>query len=209
MWLRNYYNILTAMYLCDDELTATTQPTTYDPPIRVRRLNGNWFTPSTFTNPKAGNSAYLGRQWAMPMLDKIGAHLVTSVTEMNNNSMGILLGSGSTAATYDDYALETLITSGLTLVSDSGTLTQQSVFDGDTHHIRSVRSFTVNNSSGSNITIAEIGLSIGAYNASASAYGYQTLIYREVLDSPVTLAPSESMILQFTRDAEVYNYTPY
>ena len=209
MWLRNYYNLLTAEFLADDELTSTSQPTTYDPPIRVRRLNGDWIVPNVLSNPRGAYSAGIGNQLGCLMLDKLGGQMITDSSTRTNLYMGVLVGSGSTAATYDDYKLDSMITSGVTLVNNSGTLTQQSVFDGDTHHLRSVRSFTINNSSASNITINEIGLAIAANSTGTTANGYLTLVYREVLDSPVTLAPSESMILQFTRDAEVYNYTPY
>lgn len=208
MWTRNYYNLLTAMFIADDPGMSTSAPSSYQPPVRVRRLNGNYFEPNVMTNPQGAYSASLGRQMGCLMLDKLGATLITTNGQTNDYNMGILVGSGSTPASYEDYQLDELITSGITLVSTTGTLTE-TAFDNDTHIMTSKRSFTLNNSSGSNITISEIGLSIGCYSYNSSNHGFQTLVYREVLDSPVTLAPGESMILDIARSGIPYNYTPY
>lgn len=208
MWTRNYYNLLTAMFLADDPGDSSGAPASYQPPIRVRRLNGNYFTPNVLTNVQSAYSASMGRMLGCLMLDKLGAVLISSNTTNNDYNMGILIGSGSTPATYEDYQLDTLITSGITLVTSTGTLTE-TAFDSDTHLMTSKRSFTINNSGGSSVTVSEIGLSIGCYSLNSSNHGFQTLVYREVLDEPVTLAPGESMILDIARSGIPYNYTPY
>lgn len=212
MWLRNYYNMLTAILLCDDTLSSTTQPTDYDPPIMIRRASGSWADANGADLGSSPSGQYVTKYF-IPPFDKAGGWsggvgLVTSSVPSSllgsNGAVGLAFGAGTTPATYDDYVLENPITSGLTLVSASGTLTQPTSYDSVTHHISSTRSFTVNNSSASPITISEFGI-YAPYTDNASC----CLIYRDVLATPITLNPSESCIISLTRDAEVYNYTPY
>lgn len=210
MWLRNYYNLLTAAVLADDTTSSTTQPTEYSRPIMIRKPNGNWNSCNGASRPINTISSETASKAALLSVGKSNTVLITSNSQSlsyssNGVTFGIGLGSGSTAATYDDYNLETLITSGLTLVAASGTLISQTEVDS-AHHVKSQRNYTINNSSSSSITISEFGIYL-PYEVSSSPS--ICLAYREVLDSPVTLAPSESFIVSFSRDAEVYNYTPY
>lgn len=210
MWLRNYYNLLTAAILADDTSSSTTQPTEYSRPIMIRRPSGSWNScngASKFLNTISSES---GAKVALLTIGKSNATLFTSTSQqVSYSSIGVAfvigIGSGSTPVTYDDYNLETPITSGITLVSASGTLISQTDVDS-AHHVKSQRNYTINNSSSSNITISEFGIYLPYEVSSSPAV---CLAYREVLDSPVTLAPSESFIISFSRDAEVYNYTPY
>ena len=205
MWLRNYYNMLTALFLSDDTLTSSSQPSDYDPPIMYHMLNGAWrdaryqASASNMSNYRSVVGLFAG---------KMSAQLITS-TSGNSAKFGICLGKGTTAATYDDYALESIIASGLTLVTEAGTLKQATTYDSSSHHISSERSFTVNNSSSDVITINEIGLTFSCGYASTNASDFHALMFREVLEAPVLLNPSESIIVSFTRDGEVFNYTPY
>lgn len=206
MWTRNYYNILTALFLSDDTLSSSSAPSEYAAPIMVRLPNGN-YTNVYYNTPSGINSRYGASVFSAISPGKCGAGLATT----NNPGLGasdisfmIALGTGSTPATYDDYKIETVISSGLTLVSSSGSLNTSSQVDGDTHHVSSKRSFTINNSSGSNKTISEIALYTAYGNSNSTV-----CVYREVLDTPVTLGPSESIVVSFNRDAEIYNYTPY
>lgn len=210
MWLRNYYNILTALMLADDTLSSTTQPSDYTPPIMVRMANGSWSSCRASKTLTAGNAVQYFTPFLISPFIKQGSvgggvTLLTSQYIMNQTSAtGIAFGTGNTPVTYEDYQLESIITSGLTLVSSSGSLTQPTAYDNTNHHISSERSFTVNNSSGSSITISEFGIFI-PYEVGGTC----CLAYREVLDNPVTLAQSESVVISFKKDAEVYNYTPY
>lgn len=209
MWLRNYYNALTAMIYSQDTLTSTTTPTSYTAPIMVRDVGGS-YTQSWFNN----SSAYNGSQYWHNCIDsvllpgKISPALRNSydATEAFVN-LNLYLGSGSTQVSYEDYRLDTLITSGLTIVG-SGTIKTATDISGST--ISSKKDFTINNTSAGNITISEIGLAAGIGAAVSSNYGGRVcMIYREVLDDPVTLGPGESMILSFDRTGTIYNYTPY
>lgn len=207
MWLRNYYNMLTALMLADDAMTSSTQPTDYDPPIMVRRPNGVWADAQGSHILSQNTSSSLGSYFPIPFV-KGGqystAGYASSATPSNiYGAMSFQCGSGTTPATYDDYVLETPITSGLSLVNSQGTLTQATTYNNVSHHISSKRSYTINNTSASSITISEFGI-----YAQATSNTVPVLIYRDVF-TPITLAPGESAIVSVERDSEVYNYTPY
>ena len=206
MWLRNYYNQLTAIFLADDTLSSSSQPTDYNPPIMYHLMNDTWRT-ATYQADQYSMQTYRSVVGMLP--GKFNAVMVTDAGSYNSASIGLCFGSGTTPVTYDDYNLDSIITSGLSLVSASGTPTQATAYDSGTHHISSIRSFTVNNSSASPITIAEFGITFPTGFASGNSTSVHALMYREVLATPVTLNPSESVIVSFNRDAEVYNYTPY
>lgn len=205
MWLRNYYNMLTAFFLADDTLTSSTQPTDYDPPIMIHGTNNTWVAANSRALTYSLNSTnYMSYIRNFVAGNFFGKELC-EYSRTPSTGFGIFFGSGSTPATYEDYNLDTAITSGLSIVSQNGTLSQPTSYDNVTHHISSKRSFTVNNTSASPITINEFGIFV---NAGVGTNDY-AMIYREVLATPITLNPSESAIVSFERDAEVYNYTPY
>lgn len=194
----------------DDTLSSTTEPTDYTPPIMVHRANNTWISAGTSKPINSTTATYIVPYLVPPFTkgNLVGhASLITSATPTslpsNVAGFGIQLGNGITPATYDDYKLESTIVSGLTLVSQSGTLKQATIYDSETHHISSERTYTINNSSSNSITVSEVGI-----YAPFDSSGNCCLIYRDVF-SPVTLAPGESIIISFKKDGEVYNYTPY
>ena len=206
MWLRNFYNILTTAMLSDDVTASTTQPTEYNRPIMCHKPDGSW-SQISFNNASDINDRYGATIFSALSPGKCRCGLGTGYNpslQSGDTGFIIVLGTGTTPVNYDDYRIETPITSGISLVSTAGTLTNQTTIDNVTHHVTSTRSFTVNNSSASPITINEFAI--------YASYGVSVLtccVYREVLTTPVTLNPSESCIVSFSRDAEVYNYTPY
>lgn len=205
MWLRNYYNMLTAFFLADDTLTSNTQPTDYDPPIMLHLRSGSWKAANSHSlTYDISSSSYMSLIRNFVSGNFFGKEMA-NYGNSANRGFAIQFGTGTTAATYEDYTLETPITSGLSIVSNYGTLTQPTSYDNVTHHISSKHSYTINNTSASPITINEFGIYVDA----AESVGESILIYRDVLTTPITLNPSESAIVSFERDAEVYNYTPY
>lgn len=209
-WTRNYYNLLTGMLLGDTSELSTDTPVDYQPPIVVRKQNGSYtntiYAQSSYTvtpeNSVAGGSFFYYRDLLLSVMNVGKSHLVYNSHENTDNWREtyalIQFGSGVTAASYEDYQLETPITSGLSLVNQSGTLTASSAFDAVTHKYSSTRTFTINNSSASSITINELGIFVSS-----------VLCYREVLGAPITIDPGESVTVSFTREATVFNYTPY
>ena len=209
-WTRNYYNALTALLLGDTTETSVNTPVDYQPPIVYRHATGN-YSNSCGSDLTAGDRGQLenpyrsGMQHGIMRLGQLGFLVFSSYTGTPPQyrtpaypDLAIQLGAGDTPSTYEDYKLDDPIWTGYTMVNSSGTLTAPSAFDAVTHKYSSTRTFTINNSSADAFTIKEFGIFAG-----------DVLLYREVLNSPITLDPGESVTIDFTREAEVFNYTPY
>ena len=121
---------------------------------------------------------------------------VDSTLFPNSNSYGVFLtnlkvyvGSGTTAETIDDYCLESQINT-LDIISSTGTNSNNpSYIDG---YINTFTS-TFKNNTNADITVNEIGI-IGKENT----YNVEALIYREVLDTPITIAPNTTKAFSVT-----------
>lgn len=126
-------------------------------------------------------------------------NLISAITIQNNaTNAGFHFGSGTTAATENDYKLESDITSGLTTVLGSS---MRGVDSNGKPYMSFT--FTVTNSGNSNITIGEIGLvSANVFcctsSSATTAASNNVLIDRTVLDTPVTLAPNETSAIKYT-----------
>lgn len=204
-WTRNYYNLLTAFLLGDTTETSVNVPVDYQPPIVYRRTNGTYNNqlPGSYAQYSAENpsSSYQAEGYSQLFaLGKRDFHYRSYENSSSTQDEGnaIQFGTGETAATYEDYCLESPILSGLTLVSTGGTRTNPSAFDAVTHKYSSTRTFTINNSSSGSLTLKELGI-----------FSCGLLVYREVLSTPITIEPGESATVSFTREATVFNYTPY
>ena len=117
------------------------------------------------------------------------------------NSQGIVLGSGTTAATEDDYRIETPITSGLSV---NVTRTYSLDTDGNpSEHFL----LAVTNTSSASITVSELCYQQILY-AYASPDGNSPAVKtfcfdRTLLDSPVTIAAGETAVIRYTLKALV------
>ena len=108
------------------------------------------------------------------------------------NTLSLLVGTGNTAATKDDYKLvsQVELESGV----DSATM------DAEHGMLRVVREFI--NNTGSNVIITEVGMyNVSISKSSSSAWTVHTfLIGREVLSESVTIEPGKSCTFTFTVD---------
>lgn len=209
MWLRNYYNILTALTLAADSLVTPTSPPSYNPPISVKLPTGR-VVYTDFSEPQNYSTSASYSSRSLPFeLGKQPLMLLTYENDLiqasYNLNSGIAVGSSDTPVNFNDYKLGSIISSGISLVSRNGVTKEATAYDPDTHHVSSKRTYTLNNNSAGNITVRELGL----YIACGENLKYMALVYREVLPEPVILAPAESIIVSFNRDAEIYNYQPY
>lgn len=206
-WTRNYYNLLTGFLLGDTTELSSNTPVDYQPPVVIRHQDGTYdnriyyASGDIYTPEMRTRGTYYDR--CIANLLNLGKTTVSynpypNTTGWDSYDTTIQFGTGDTAADYEDYQLETPITTGLSVVNTSGTLTAPSAFDDVTHKYSSTRTFTFNNTSASSITIKELGIFLSS-----------VLCYREVLDSPITIEPAESVTVSFTREATVFNYTPY
>ena len=167
MLLRNYYNQLAMLTM---GVISTDKTTFGDGHLNSKTASGSLDDISTSVNV-----AYTA----------IGRSITTDI---RYNSLGagpsILLGSGDTAVTFDDYALDSIISSGWT----KGTpIIGTPSYNSETRKWTNTISFACTNTSGSDLTIREVGI-ISGFRSSAVG----VLIYREVLATPVTIANGNS-----------------
>ena len=123
-------------------------------------------------------------------------HSVTTSVSFSSSSPGIHVGTGDTAATEDDYKLETQITSGMS----AGSATPTYNVDGSGNPYLEYL-FTLTNTTSSDIVVREIGYvqSLRVANtqggsANTSAY---FLFDRTVLDTPVTVPANDSAAIKY------------
>ena len=96
-----------------------------------------------------------------------------------NTNRGWRVGSGGRAPTESDYALQNLITEGISLSNAQASY----IANADSHEL--ILSLPLKNTSSSNKTIAELGFFVRVADSSSA------LVDRIVLATPVTILPSE------------------
>lgn len=112
------------------------------------------------------------------------------------NAIGVSVGTGNTAATDEDYCLESQITSNM-----SGTIAYTKGTDtGDVPWIK--LNIVLQNSSASDVTIKEIGLKGGMHYATSAGGARSSqavfLIDRTVLTTPVTVPAGGNAAILYT-----------
>ena len=102
---------------------------------------------------------------------------------------GIVVGTGSTAWTFEDYKLDTLIAHGNSAdqLSYTATDTRTDAFVGDVVTTTATRTF--NNNSGGAIEINEVGLYTGI--------GGTSMLNRDVLVSPVSVPDAGQLVVTY------------
>lgn len=153
-----------------------------------------------YVKDSGGNERVVDPSVGMP-----NARMVT-----NNTTDGYAFGTGTTPATEDDYCMEALITSGISL---SATPQRQSNFDAETRTYTIYYDFTINNTSSDDVTISELGMYCNFYRTTAIGadvnhyVGNNTnvLVEHTILEEPVTIPAGESRILRYQL---VYAPTP-
>jgi hypothetical protein len=122
-------------------------------------------------------------------------HLNVNATA-SSDAYGVRVGSGSTSPTPSDYNLATLISNG----SGSGqlqygaTTVEAVTINGQTTSFRVIRTFS--NSSGSTVTVREIGLSAKILVSTAPSFDY-VLIARDVLGSAVDVPNGSTLTVRY------------
>lgn len=197
MWLRNWYSLLNGVFLSRTTDTALPETNPSDtPPISYRDVNGYW---STIKN----QFSYVSNFTANILTPgKFAIALGFSKTASQTSSaFTIILGTGTTPVTINDYCIETPITSGLALASGDTALANKTELNNGVYSFKTRAA--INNTSAANIVINEIALNAPFYATSQGASG-AACVYREVLSTPITLEPGDTALVEFEWNAPIY-----
>ena len=170
-WVRNYYNMLVAH--------AGFLPCNSDMNLRIQRQGGQWCGHSSMYS-------VLNLGWWR------GA--------AGNHNRGILIGTGTTPPTLDDYALEAKITHGTgegQMLYQQQAEHQHEVISGG-WRTTMVRQF--NNNSGASIYVAETGIMGQMYSQinGSGYYCYDVLVCRNVHDPAVEVPHGGLLTVTYT-----------
>lgn len=111
---------------------------------------------------------------------------------------GVYFGAGTTPATKEDYKLEKLITTGLSITSGTSVAWTD---DGNGKHTAAA-DFIIRNTSSEEISISEIGIftPVGTETDKKPddyVKPYYVLMERTVLTEPITIAPGEPKVVTY------------
>ena len=101
----------------------------------------------------------------------------------------LAVGNGNTAFSEDDYDLASRISTGITY---NATTTAQATYDSSTGKTRRTATYSITASAP--ITISEVGLFMYLLTGPSGSW-HLTLMYREVLSAPISLAAGETVVL--------------
>lgn len=169
MILRNYYNWLAMLTM---GISYTDVLAFGDGYLNAKRLSG-----------VIGDARSDINSYALGLGRSVNT-AITGVCESNKGS--IIIGSGDTAVTFDDYALASIISSGWT----KGTPTVGTPsYNSETKKWTNTISFLCTNTSGSTMTIKEVGIVTDINDLGATT---SSLVYREVLATPIEITNGNS-----------------
>lgn len=127
--------------------------------------------------------------------------VTTNYNSLGKGTMTLEIGSGTTPATYDDYNLQSPITTGrskLNIQYPNGGYS----LDWDTMTRSLTVRYVIQNTGSSDIEVNEYGIYSAIYYSNSVT---QCLIYREVLDETIILQPNDIYSFDFTYTTE-FNY---
>lgn len=145
-------------------------------------------------------------KWGGLSFGDFPARMVTSLSESGSGaSSGVAFGTGTTAPTENDYTIESIISSGLTL---SGTPSKQYNFDSENDKYYVYYDFTLANTTESDIAISEICLFVTLYPADTKGASPSTSVYnnfsvmmdRTVLETPIVIPAGESGVVRYSME---------
>jgi len=191
-WVRNFYNIVTCQQL---GISAGINGTTYgEGKLSIKSILGNV---RTDTIPCAGG------EFSASYVLAGGNQYVNSAHRgaASNTNIGIVVGTGDTAESFDDYSLTNIIANGVS----TGQMQYQEmsalngVWDGDNNKfIQTVERYFINNSGGS-ITVKESGIySCIFYKGMSSPVKDHFMLARDVLSTPVAVAHESQIKVTYT-----------
>lgn len=204
---RNYDNMFVGAFGCvntySDSPPSPSTPS-FDVPM-IRHTDGNYYPLSLDGNRSlivGGGITILPP--AFYGLKNFGISSSTKLGDILGMSSSIMLGTGTTPASYEDYHLESPITSNMTM----GVVSSSWEYEPDTHIYTKTYKIPVAYSGTNDVTISEFGIYCPCTSYWPSRLD-TTLIYRETLDYPITLSQNDTIEITFSQSIMQPNYTPY
>lgn len=166
MWLRNFYHLLA---------WAVVGKCTYGTDVVDSELNVQNYTGSFFDSFPGGET----KAPIYYLFPALNLDVSSPFGSLTYNSNGIRFGSGDTPVTYNDCNLEQPLVAG---ASTSNLVLQTPAYDETTRTWSNTISMDIKNTGVSDLTVKEVGF-----------FGYGTLLYREVLDTPFTISVGQTV----------------
>lgn len=121
----------------------------------------------------------------------------------STNSASVLIGCGTTTPTKEDFNLEMSLTSNVSM----GAVSATNAYDEATHIYTKTYKIPILYSGADPVTIGEFGIFVGVpYNGSNQT---KVLVYRETLETPVTLEQNDTFEITFSQSFMQPNYSDY
>ena len=184
MILRNYHNTLAAYVL---GATYTGDPVFGDGYLTVKHADGSVYN----LDMSSKSRAYTGKSFSIGRSEST----IAGSYSTNSGYPRIIFGTGNSAVTYDDFKLE----SEYSNISKASFVVTEPVYNASTKKYTNTVSFVLTNTGTEDVTIREVGVNMevivkpGAYPSEKDV-----LVYREVIDEPVTIAANASMKYKHT-----------
>jgi hypothetical protein len=184
-WVRNAYNVLAMQTM---GLPSNINGTTFEAgKLTCKSVSGSLYystKPSWIGNGGWGSN-------------DVGGYGSTSGA--GNTTMGIVVGTGNSAESFEDYKLGTLIAHG----TGAGQLSYQAMggatptYNAGTKVFTAVHMRYIDNNSGNTITVKETGF---IYGLAYGDYPYRNyfLMSRDLLASPVDVATGQRLAVTYT-----------
>lgn len=186
-WTRNAYNLL-ATNMCGVKSTGTSS-----------FGNGEINLKLTSSNIVGSGGGFISHYGATGNIE--GGSNGGFVGLAGDASRGIVIGLGSTAYSFNNYALATQVVHGTAANQMAyATSTISKVFDSDTKKYNVTHSRVFNNNSSADIIVAEVGI-IGCFQIGGSSL-YTAMVCRDVLGTPVTVPPASKLTVSYTMSVQ-------
>lgn len=183
MLLRNYDNIVAAYSLVSHQESKNGDTTVFGD----GHLNVKWANGSIHYITGVGNV------YCILPLNRLCSSRVT-----NQGHSWISLGSGTTPVTYDDYKLENELSTSQIVVNSSSAVIEDPIYDEINKTWTKTMSYDFQ--AKSDVTVSEIGVHFQTESTNSGINLY-ALVYREVLDTPISLTTGQYLKVSITTTA--------
>lgn len=192
MLLRNYYEIYRAIGTTGFNLknvqgtTVTAKNIYYESSANIGGVTYKQITNSNGSSSYR-NSGYNQFGGAYGCVSDGNPESITGFSYMGIPLIGV--GTGDTPVTYEDYKLDSIV------ALPQGNYNIVNITDENGEHIGLSLKVVCNNTTGSDVTIKEIGVYSGCLTT--TSVGIPFLVMREVLNTPVTVPNGSSATISF------------